>query len=125
MNFLDSCYEKWLNGIPKVSPSVEDMDADYLKKHKSTLTKINQKVGFRFITKFGTKGIVNLGKLLPGVGAVVGGGLDLVETKIIVDRAYKWFLKGDFSVKGEEEDEAIEIDEADFENVSKNGLFIN
>lgn len=55
---------------------------------------------------------------------MVGGGLDLVETKIIVDRAYKWFLKGDFSVKGEEEDEAIEIDEADFENVSKNGLFI-
>ena len=125
MNLLDSCYEKCLNGIPKVSPSVEDMAADYLKKHKSTLTKINQKVGFRFITKFGTKGIVNLGKLLPGVGAVVGGGLDLVETKIIVDRAYKWFLKGDFSVKGEEEDEAIEIDEADFENVSKNGLFIN
>lgn len=51
--------------------------------------------------------------------------LDLVETKIIADRAYKWFLEGDFSVKGEEEDEAIEIDEADFENVSKNGLFIN
>ena len=97
------------------------MDADYLKKHKSTLTKINQKVGFRFITKFGTKGIVNLGKLLPGVGAVVGGGLDLVETKIIADRAYKWFLKGDFSVKGEAEDETIEIDEADFENVTENG----
>ena len=228
MNLLDSCYEKCLNGIPKVSPSVEDMAADYLKKHKSTeeacramlrnqvakcttsgvitgfggfitmpvaipanvgsviyvqmrmiacvaymadyelnsdqtqtfvyaclagvavnslvkqagikfgvkfanglikkipgkvLTKINQKVGFRFITKFGTKGIVNLGKLLPGVGAVVGGGLDLVETKIIADRAYKWFLKGDFSVKGEEEDEAIEIDEADLENVSEIGSF--
>lgn len=226
MNLLDSCYEKCLNGIPKVSPSVEDMAADYLKKHKSTeeacramlrnqvakcttsgvitgfggfitmpvaipanvgsviyvqmrmiacvaymadyelnsdqtqtfvyaclagvavnslvkqagikfgvkfanglikkipgkvLTKINQKVGFRFITKFGTKGIVNLGKLLPGVGAVVGGGLDLVETKIIADRAYKWFLKGDFSVKGEAEDETIEIDEADFENVTENG----
>lgn len=28
------------------------------------LTKINQKVGFRFITKFGTKGIVNLGKMI-------------------------------------------------------------
>ena len=87
------------------------------------MTKINQKVGFRFITKFGAKGIVNLGKLLPGVGAVVGGGLDLVETKIIADRAYKWFLEGDFSVKGEEEDEAIEIDEADLENVSEIGSF--
>lgn len=226
MDLLDSCYEKCLNGIPKVSPSVKDMAADYLKKHNTTeeacramlrnqvakcttsgvitgfggfitmpvaipanvgsviyvqmrmiacvaymagyelnsdqtqtfvyaclagvavnslvkqagikfgvkfanglikkipgkvLTKINQKVGFRFITKFGTKGIVNLGKLLPGVGAVVGGGLDLVETKVIADRAYKWFLKGDFSVKGEKEDEVIEIDEADFENVSENG----
>ena len=60
-------------------------------------------------------------KLLPGVGAVVGGGLDLVETKVIADRTYKWFLKGDFSVKGEKEDEVIEIDEADFENVSENG----
>ena len=55
------------------------------------LTKINQKVGFRFITKFGTKGIVNMGKLIPGVGAVIGGSLDLVETKAIGARAYNGF----------------------------------
>ena len=79
------------------------------------LTKINQKIGFHFITKFGTKGIVNLGKLLPGVGAVIGGGLDLVETKLIADRAYKWFLKGDFSVKNDKEEDIIEIDDIDFE----------
>lgn len=36
MNLLDACYEKCLNGIPKVSPSVGDMANDYLKKHKST-----------------------------------------------------------------------------------------
>ncbi|MDE6664334.1 MAG: EcsC family protein [Lachnospiraceae bacterium] len=224
MSLLDACYEKCLNGIPKVSPSVEDMANDYLKKYKSTedackamlrnqivkcttsgvvtgfggfitmpvaipanissviyvqmrmiacvayiagyelnsdqtqtfvyaclagvavngllkqagikfgvkfanglikkipgkvLTKINQKVGFRFITKFGTKGIVNLGKLLPGVGAIVGGGLDLAETKVIADRAYKWFLKGDFSIKGEPEQEPIDIDYIDFENVTE------
>ena len=35
MNLLDASYEKCLNGIPKVSPSVEDMANDYLKKHKS------------------------------------------------------------------------------------------
>lgn len=68
------------------------------------LTKINQKVGFRFITKFGTKGVVNLGKMVPGVGAVVGGGLDFVETKVIADRAYRWFMLGDYSIKGEEND---------------------
>ena len=58
------------------------------------LTKINQKVGFRFIKKFGTKGIVNMGKLVPGVGAVIGGSLDLIETKAIGDRTYKWFFEG-------------------------------
>lgn len=31
MKLLDSCYEKCLNGIPKVSPGVKDMAADYLK----------------------------------------------------------------------------------------------
>lgn len=60
------------------------------------LTKINQKVGFRLFTKFGTKGIVNIGKLVPGVGAVIGGGLDLVETKVIGNRTYKWFFEGDY-----------------------------
>lgn len=207
MGLLDTCYTKCLDGIPKVSPSIEDMANDYLTKYDSTedackamlknqitkcttsgfvtgfggvitmpftlpanvgnvmyvqmrmiactaymagydlnsdqtqtfvyaclagvavngflkkagigfglklatgvikkipgkvLTKINQKVGFRFITKFGTKGIVNLGKMVPGVGAVVGGGLDFVETKVIADRAYRWFMLGDCSIKGEE-----------------------
>ena len=89
---------KFTNGLIKKIPG-------------KVLTKINQKVGFRFITKFGTKGIVNLGKLLPGVGAIVGGGLDLVETKIIAERAYKWFFEGDFSVKDGSEEEVIEMDD--------------
>ena len=219
MKILDSCYEKCLNGIPKVSSNVEDMANEYLQKYKTrelaceamlknqiakcttsgfitgfggvitmpvtlpanvtsvlyvqmrmiacvaymagfeldsdetqtfvyaclagvavnelvkqasikfgvkfanglikkipgkVLTKINQKVGFRFITKFGTKGIVNLGKLLPGVGAVVGGGLDFVETKMIAKRSYKWFFKHDFSVDKKNEED-IEIYESDLE----------
>lgn len=209
MKMLDACYEKCLNGIPKVSPKVEDLANDYLNKHKTkeeacksmirnqiakcttsgfvtgfgglitlpvsipanvssviyvqmrmiaciaymsgyelncdqtqtfiyaclagvsvnqlvksvgvkfgikfansmikkipgkVLTKINQKVGFRFLTKFGTKGLVNLGKLVPGVGAVIGGGLDFAETKIISKRAYKWFMEGDFSTTDDKED---------------------
>ena len=52
-----------------------------------------------------------MGKLLPGVGAIVGGGLDLVETKIIVERAYKWSFKGDFSVKDQNGEDMIEIDD--------------
>lgn len=70
------------------------------------LTKINQKVGFRFITKFGTKGIVNMGKLVPGVGAIIGGGLDLIETKAIGDRTYKWFFEGEYVYDEKAEEEA-------------------
>lgn len=224
MKILDSCYEKCLNGIPKVSPSVEEMANDYLKKYKTkeeackamirnqitkcatsgfitgfggfitmpvtlpanitsviyvqmrmiactsymagfdldsdqtqtlvyaclagvavnnvikqagikfgvkfanglikkipgkVLIKINQKVGFRFVTKFGTKGIINLGKLIPGVGAVIGGGLDLVETKIIAERSYKWFFEHDFSVNKKDNEEEIEVYESDYEEVPK------
>ena len=224
MKILDSCYEKCLNGIPKISPSVEEMANDYLKKYKTkeeackamirnqitkcatsgfitgfggfitmpvtlpanitsviyvqmrmiactsymagfdlnsdqtqtlvyaclagvavnnmmkqagikfgvkfanglikkipgkVLTKINQKVGFRFVTKFGTKGIINLGKLIPGVGAVIGGGLDLVETKIIAKRSYKWFFEHDFSVNKKDNEEEIEVYESDYEEVPK------
>lgn len=74
------------------------VSTNIIKKIPGTvLTKINQKVGFRLLTKFGTTGVVNLGKLIPGIGAVVGGGLDLFETKIIADRAYAWFMKGNLS----------------------------
>ena len=64
----------------------------------TTLTKINQKVGFRFLTKFGEKGIINIGKVVPVVGGVIGGGFDLVETKIIGNRAIKEFMDGDFEI---------------------------
>lgn len=219
MKLLDACYDKCLNGIPKISPNVEDLANDYLKKHKTKeeacqamiknqikkcttsgfltgfgglitlpvsipanvssviyvqmrmiaciaymggyelkcdqtqtfvyaclagvsvnqlvkafgvkfgvkfansmikkipgkiLTKINQKVGFRFLTKFGTKGLVNLGKIVPGVGAIIGGGLDYTETKIISKRAYKWFMEGDFSSNDKDED-IIDIDVKDLD----------
>lgn len=35
MKLLDSCYEKCLNGIPMVSPGIEDMANDYLLKHET------------------------------------------------------------------------------------------
>ena len=64
-----------------------------LKKLPGTvLTKINQKLGFRFLTKFGQKGVINLVKVVPVAGGVVNGGLNLVETKAIGKRAIKVFL---------------------------------
>lgn len=67
-----------------------------LKKLPGTvLTKINQKVGFRLVTKFGEKGVVNLVKLVPVAGGIVGGGVDFVGTKLIAEKAYKVFLLND------------------------------
>ena len=41
-----------------------------------TLREINKKVGFRLVTKAGEKGAVNLAKMVPLVGGVVGGTFD-------------------------------------------------
>ena len=64
----------------------------------TALKSINNKVGFRFITKGGEKGVINLGKTVPVVGGIVGGSFDLVETSAIARRAYKLFIENDFSV---------------------------
>jgi len=69
-----------------------------------TLTKINQKLGFRFITKFGEKGLINLGKAIPFVGAGIGGAFDFADTRIIANRAYKMFIKKDINVGGKIDD---------------------
>ena len=61
----------------------------------ATLTRINQAVGFRLITKFGQTGIINLGKMVPVAGGVIGGGFDLVTTKIIAKNALKMFIETD------------------------------
>ena len=71
------------------------------------LQAINKRVGFRLLTKFGTKGAVNLGKLVPGVGAVIGGGFDFLETKIIANRAYKWFFENNLEINDDIEEDII------------------
>ena len=89
----------------------------------TVLVKINQKVGFRLLTKFGTKGIINIGKAIPIVGGVISGGFDFAETKIIADRAYKMFILNDFSApqkknKGKASDEEVfVVDAEDFETI--------
>lgn len=58
----------------------------------AVLTKINQKVGFRLITKFGEKGAVNLVKIVPVAGGIIGGGVDIVGTKVIAKVAMNAFI---------------------------------
>lgn len=53
--------------------------------------KINQKVGFRFVTKFGEKGIINMGKMVPLAGGIIGLGFDAASTRIIANIAKNTF----------------------------------
>jgi hypothetical protein len=58
----------------------------------ATLTKINQAVGFRLVTKTGASGLVNLGKVVPFVGGLVGGGFDAAVTRGIGAAAKRTFV---------------------------------
>ncbi|MBD8083879.1 EcsC family protein [Chryseobacterium caseinilyticum] len=58
-----------------------------------TLTKINRMVGFRLITKFGEKGAVNLVKLVPVAGGIIGGTVNAIGTNAIGNLARKTFIE--------------------------------
>ncbi|HAC88088.1 MAG: EcsC family protein [Halomonas sp.] len=57
-----------------------------------TIVAINKKVGFRLLTKFGEKGVVNLGKAVPLIGGVIGGTFDSVTTNMIGNIARDTFI---------------------------------
>ena len=52
-----------------------------------TFIEINKRVGFRLLTKFGEKGVINAGRAIPVLGGLVGGGVDAAWTKTIGNRA--------------------------------------
>lgn len=56
------------------------------------IKKINQAVGFRLLTKFGEKGVINLGKMLPLAGGLIGGTVDALFTNTIGKVAHKLFI---------------------------------
>jgi len=57
-----------------------------------TIIAINQKVGFRLVTKFGEKGVINLGKAVPLVGGLIGGSFDSITTNTIGNVARDTFI---------------------------------
>ena len=57
-----------------------------------TIKRINQAVGFRLLTKFGEKGIINLGKSIPLLGGMLGGTIDGVTTNAIGNIARDTFI---------------------------------
>lgn len=48
-----------------------------------TLIEINKKVGFRLVTKFGQKGVLNLGKIVPVAGGGVGAAVNVATMRSI------------------------------------------
>lgn len=42
------------------------------------IKQINKRVGFRLVTKFKEKGVINLGKCIPIIGSIIGGTIDAV-----------------------------------------------
>ena len=62
---------------------------------RKMITKINRAIGFRFLTKGGSTGIVNIGKMVPVLGCVVGSIFDGVSTNIVGNAAIKTFIMSD------------------------------
>lgn len=77
----------------------EKVTENYIKKTmtRAVTTKINQGVGFRLITRAGSKGVLNMTKMIPIVGAVFGASFDIVTTKTIGATAKKMFIDGKVS----------------------------
>lgn len=59
---------------------------------REVVVKINQAVGFRLVTKFGEKGMINLGKAIPLFGGIVGATFDSVTTNAIGNIARETFI---------------------------------
>lgn len=57
-----------------------------------TIVSINQRVGFRLVTKFGEKGAVNFVKAVPLVGGIVGSVFDAGTTNVIGNVARNTFI---------------------------------
>lgn len=56
---------------------------------------INQKVGYRLFTKFGNRSALSVSKAVPILGGVISGGIDLMETQLMAERAFNLFMGGE------------------------------
>ena len=60
---------------------------------REMLVAINRAVGFRLLTKFGEKGVINLGKAVPLVGAIIGATFEAVSTNVVGNIARDTFIE--------------------------------
>ena len=64
------------------------------------ITHINRAVGFRLVTKFGQKGLINFGKMVPLIGGVVGGTFDATSTHVVGTIARTIFIETSATAEG-------------------------
>ena len=57
-----------------------------------TIQEINKRVGFKLLTKFGEKGVINLGKAIPIFGGIIGGSFDAYATNVVGNVARDTFV---------------------------------
>lgn len=57
-----------------------------------SLLAINQRVGFRLLSKYGGRSAINLGKAVPLIGGIIGGTVDLIATNLIGNTARNIFI---------------------------------
>jgi len=60
---------------------------------RTTIVNINKAIGFRLVTKFGTSGVINLGKAVPFLGGIVGATFDSVTTNLVGNVARDTFIE--------------------------------
>lgn len=94
--------------------AVKFATASLKKVPGAVLTKINQQVGFRLLTKFGEKGLLNIHKAIPILGGVVSGTIDGFSTYAIAKAAKALFLN-----------DIIEFEKQEQLEISKVRLLIN
>ena len=66
------------------------------------LSEINKRVGMRLITKAGERGVVNLTKVVPVAGGLVGGGVDALYCNAVGHRAQAFFKPTEREATGSE-----------------------
>lgn len=66
-----------------------------IKKYvtKEVITAINKAVGFRLVTKAGSTGIINLTKMVPILGGIIGASFDTFTTNVVGNTARDMFLE--------------------------------
>lgn len=65
------------------------------------LIEINKRVGFRLLTKFGTRGAINLVRAVPVVGGGVGASVNIVAINQIAKYSKRTFVTSELPVPGD------------------------